>query len=279
MVIDWCTMRLYKAIETFLATFDTSTLDERVFYNVLKDLNAFEQQPTSQYIIRAFIGKGFLKDIWRGKSEWKIRSRQFLIDFQGFQADKVDFVVNEFIKGFGSFVPPANYDPYREIKNMPEITIPQAPTFKKYDTEEICSTHPSMPDNFTLQKGDIVFVKNGTARIVSVHEDHIKVVYIKQNGSKDARRIYYDEQIDYIITPRNNVFMKSESFHKFLFIRNCAVSDSNAKFIGTYADSIKRVVLTPYTLRLKGFIRCSKDDFMSVCVDIDAFEHFVNTND
>lgn len=272
-------MRLHKAIETFLATFDTSTLDERVFYNVLKDLNAFEQQPTSQYIIRAFIGKGYLKDIWKGKNEWKVRSRQFLTDFQGFQADKVDFVVSEVIKGFASFVPPTNYDPYREIKSLPEITIPQSSTFKKYGEEELRSPHPFMPEDFTLQKGDIVFVKNGTARVVSIHDDHMKVVYIKQNASKDARRIYYDEQIDYIITPRDNLFLKSETANKYLFIRNCAISDSNAKFVGTYADSIKRVVLTPYTLRVKAFVRCSKDEFMSACVDIDAFERFICEDD
>ncbi len=272
-------MILHKAIETYLATFDTSTLDERVFYNVLKDLNAFEQQPTSQYIIRAFIGKGFLKDIWKGKDEWKNRSRHFLVDFQGFQADKVDFVVAEIIKGFSSFVPPTNYNPYKDISNISEITIPQSAGFKKYEAEEICSPHPSMPDDFTLQKGDIVFVKNGTARIVSIHDDHIKVIYIKQNASKDARCIYYDEQIDYIITPRDHLFLKSETANKFLFIRDCAISDSNAKFIGTYADSIKRVVLTPYTLRSKGFVRCSKDDFMSACVDIDAFERFICADD
>lgn len=272
-------MRLHKAIETFLASFDTSTLDERVFYNVLKDLNAFEQQPTSQYIIRAFIGKGFLKDIWKGKNEWKIRSRPYLVDFLGFQSEKVNFVVDEFIKGFESFVPPTNYDPYRDIKNRSEITIPQSPTFKKYGEEEIRSPHPSKPDDFALQKGDIVFVKNGTARIVSIHDDHIKVVYIKQNASKDVRQIYYDEQIDYIITPRDNLFLKSETANKYLFIRSCAISDSNAKFVGTYADSIRRVVLTPYTLRVKGFARCSKDEFISACVDIGAFERFICEND
>ncbi len=269
-------MRLHKAIETFLATFDTSTLDERVFYNVLKDLNAFEQLPASQHIIRAFIGKGFLKDIWKGRDEWKNRSRQILVNFQGFQADKVDFVVNEIIKGFENFVPPTNYDSYRFVPNVSDVTIPQIETFKKYGAEEICSPHPSMPEDFTLRKGDVVFVKNGTARIVSIHDDHIKVTYIKQNADKEPRCIYYDEQIDYIITPKDHVFLKSVATNKFLFIRNCIISESNAKFIGTYADTIRRIVLTPYTLKLKGFVECAKEDFLSVCVDVDAFERFAN---
>ena len=92
-------MQIRKAIIQFFAISNTNILDERIFFNTLKDLHAFEQIPSSQYIMRAFITKGYLKDIRDGKNGWQIQSRRYLIDSCGFQPDIVKYVINEIEEG------------------------------------------------------------------------------------------------------------------------------------------------------------------------------------
>lgn len=50
--------------------------------------------------------------------------------------------------------------------------------------------------------------------------------------------------------------------------------ECNVKIIGTYADHIRRIILTPYTLKIKKFVPCSEMDFISDCIDIIEFEKF-----
>lgn len=93
-------MEIREAITKYLSLPNMGILDEGIFYNVLKDLNAFEQIPASQHIMKAFITKGYLKDIWNGKKGWQIQSRYYLVEKLGFQPDKVNIVINEMEEGF-----------------------------------------------------------------------------------------------------------------------------------------------------------------------------------
>lgn len=92
-------MQIRKAIIQFFAISNTNILDERIFFNALKDFHAFEQIPASQYIMRAFLTKGYLKDIRGGKNGWQIQSRHYLINFLGFQPDIVEYVIHEIEEG------------------------------------------------------------------------------------------------------------------------------------------------------------------------------------
>ena len=96
-------MEIQKAIKKYLSLPNQEVLDEGIFSKALRSLNAFEKIPASQHIMRAFVTKGYLKDIWRGKKGWQIQSRLYLIETLGFQADKVDVVIKEISEGFKTF--------------------------------------------------------------------------------------------------------------------------------------------------------------------------------
>ena len=263
-------MEIQKAIKKYLSLPNQEVLDEGIFYNVLKDLNAFEKIPASQHIMRAFVTKGYLKDIWRGKKGWQIQSRLYLIETLGFQADKVDVFIKEISEGFKTFTPrniSASFQPQAPI-NLPDIG-----KFKRYEAEELNTPHPFMPDDFTLHVGDIVMVKNGIAKISAIEDDHVEVKYIKQNTDHKVRHIYYDEQIDYVISPKEHIYLKAKDGKTF-YVHKYMEDECNVKIIGTYADHIRRIILTPYTLKIKKFVPCSEMDFISDCIDIIEFEKF-----
>ena len=268
-------MQIREAIIRYLALPKMEVLDEGIFYNVLKDLNAFEQIPASQHIVRAFVTKGYLKDIWRGKKGWQIQSRSYLIDTLGFQPDKVEIVIKEITEGFKTFTPRtvSATHKYYEPVNLPDIG-----KFKKYEAEELNMPHPFKPEDFHLHVGDIVMVKNGIARISAIEDDHVEVKYVKQNTDHKVRHIYYDEQIDYIISPQEGIYLKAKDGKTF-YVHKYLADDSNIKFIGTYADNIRRIILTPYTLKIKKFVYCSEMDFLSDCRDIIEFEKFKSNED
>lgn len=268
-------MLIREAIIKFLALPNSEVLDEGIFYNVLKDLNAFEQIPASQHIVRAFVTKGYLKDIWRGKKGWQIQSRLYLIEALGFQTDKVEMVIDEITEGFKTFTPRTISATH---KYQAPINLPDFGKFKKYEAEELSTPHPFKPDDFHLHVGDIVMVKNGIAKISAIEDDHVEVKYIKQNTDHKVRHIYYDEQIDFIISPQEGIYLKAKDGKTF-YVHKYLADESNIKFIGTYADNIRRIILTPYTLKIKKFVLCTEIDFLSDCIDIIEFEKFKSNED
>ena len=135
-------MEIQKAIKKYLSLPNQEVLDEGIFYNVLKDLNAFEQIPASQHIMRAFVTKGYLKDIWRGKKGWQIQSRHYLVDLLGFQPDKVDYVINELEEGFMS----------NACKNCSKVTDTAESSCSNIDS----ALADSSLHNITLSNYDIV---------------------------------------------------------------------------------------------------------------------------
>lgn len=268
-------MQIREAIIQYLALPNTEVLDEGIFYNVLKDLNAFEQMPASQHIMRAFVTKGYLKDIWRGKKGWQIQSRRYLIETLGFQPDKVEMVINEITEGFRTFTPRTISSTY---KYQAPVSVPDLGKFKKYEADELSMPHPFKPDDFLLHVGDIVMVKNGIAKVSAIEDDYVEVKYIKQNTDNKVRHIYYDEQIDFIISPQDGIYLKAKDGKTF-YVHKYLADDSYIKFIGTYADNIRRIILTPYTLKVKKFVPCSEMDFLSDCINIIEFEKFKSNDD
>ena len=166
-------MELHQAILKYLSIYDNSNLDEGIFYNVLRDMNAFNNRPAYQNIVRAFIKKGFLKEIWCGRKDWLIKSIQYLKENQGFQSDKVDEVIDEFKLGFKSFVPIPIKD--KITIDRTNVNIREAGSFNKYEKKELLSVHPQRPGDFFMKKGDIVFVKNGIARISEIHNEYLQI--------------------------------------------------------------------------------------------------------
>ena len=263
-------MTIEQAIKKYLSLPNLEVLDEGIFYNVLKDLHAFEQIPASLHIMRAFVTKGYLKDIWRGHKGWQLQSHNYLTMTLGFQEEKVNEVIDEIIKGFKDFKPQKVSNTY---KYQSSVTLPDMGKFKRYNTEELSVLHPFKPEDFNLCIGDLVMVKNGIAKISSIEDDHIEVRYIKRNIDETPRCIYYDENIAFILTPKDKIFLKAEN-GKLFYIHKCLIDTHIAKFIGTYADDIRRIILTPYTLMLKKFTICTEPEFLASCNDISAFEKF-----
>ena len=269
-------MELHQAILKYLSIYDNSNLEEGIFYNVLRDMNAFNNRPAYQNIVRAFIKKGFLKEIWYGRKDWIIKSIQYLKENQGFQADKVDEVINEISLGFKSFVPIQLKD--KISIDRTNVNIPETGSFNKYEKEKLLSVHPQRPDDFYMKKGDIVFVKNGIARISEVHNEYLKISYLKPNLKDRERVIFYDDNIEYIITPTHNIFLKSED-GRFFYVHSCQNDNAIVRFSGTYADHIRKVILAPYTIKIKKFFPCNENEFMQACADVESFLKFRSATD
>lgn len=264
-------MTIHTAVIQFLQLPDQDVLDERIFFNVLKDLNAFADVPASQNVVRAFVSKGYLRDIWTGKNGWQQKAQHYLVHYQGFQENIVVYVLRELALGF------KNYTPQKErcVLSPKEPSIPAATQkFTRYEPEAINRDHPLKPDSLRVYKGDIVMVKNGVAIVSSVQNDYIEVIYIKKGSDGKTRKIYYDETIEVIIKPSNNCFIKSAKTGQVFYIRQSFVDKESARFVGTYADRINAVTLIPYTIRLKQFQPCNEQEFIYRCCDLAAFENF-----
>lgn len=264
-------MILNGAIKQCLSQIPHRNLDERMFFNILKDFRAFTEYPATQNIVRAFITRGYLKKIWTGQDGWQLKSIQELSDFMGYQKNLVQYVITEFEKGFEDFTPVSSI----KDKFVPgnTIDIPSSDNFKTYSIEELTPTHPHKPLDFNYHVGDIIMAKNGTARIVSINKNSFDVVYLKQGNEEQKRTMYYDEKYEYIITPGKNMYIRSRNGRCFYVSETC-IDRGNIKLIGTYADRIFRTTLMPYFILKNGFEKCKEQDFLSQCCDIELFHSF-----
>lgn len=264
-------MILNEAIKQCLTQIPHRKLDERMFFNILKDFRAFSNYPATQNIVRAFITKGYLRRIWTRQDGWQLKSLQELSDFMGFQKNLVQYVINEFEKGFENFTPVFNSED--KLTSNYSIDIPSSDSFKSYSVEELTPSHPPKPIDFNCHVGDIIMAKNGTAKIVSISEDFFDIVYLKAGDGGQRRTIYYDEKYEYIITPGKDFYICSRNGRCF-YISETRVDNGNVKLIGTYADRIFRTTLMPYFIMKNGFEKCEEQDFLIQCSDIELFNNF-----
>lgn len=264
-------MILNEAIKQCLTQIPHRNLDERMFFNILKDYRAFSEYPATQNIVKAFITKGYLKRIWTGQTGWQLKSLQELSDFMGYQKNLVQHVITEFEKGFEDFSPVFNSEDKFAPTNS--IDIPSSDSFKTYSIEELTPTHPPKPVDFNCHVGDIIMAKNGTAKIVSISEDFFDVIYLKAGDGGQIRTIYYDEKYEYIITPGRNLYIRSRNGRCF-YISETKADNGNVKLIGTYADRVFRTTLMPYFILKNGFEKCKEQDFLNQCNDIELFNRF-----
>ena len=129
-----------------------------------------------------------------------------------------------------------------------------------------------------MKKGDIVFVKNGIARISEIHNEYLKISYLKPNLQDRERVIYYDDNIEYIITPKHNIFLKSED-GRYFYVHSCQNDNAIVRFCGTYADHIRKVILAPYTIKIKKYSLCNENEFIQACADVELFLKFRSSTD
>lgn len=268
-------MVLNEAIKQCLTQISNQSLDERMFFNILKDYRAFTEYPATQNIVRAFITKGHLRYLWTGQIGWKLKAYQDLSVFMGYQKNLVEYVISEFEKGFENFVVLLNDNDKLTTTNP--IDIPTPDHFRTYSIEELSQTHPQRPIDFNCHVGDIIMAKNGTARIVSIADESFDIIYLKSGNEGQRRVMYYDEKYEYIITPGKNFYIKSKSGRCFYVSETC-VDNENVKLIGTYADRIFKTVLMPYFILKNGFVKCNEQDFMKQCIDTEAFNLFKQKN-
>ena len=86
------------------------------------------------------------------------------------------------------------------------------------------------------------------------------------------------DNIEYIITPTHNIFLKSED-GRFCYVHSCQNDNAIVRFSGTYADHIRKVILAPYTIKIKKFFPCNENEFMQACADVELFLKFRSATD
>lgn len=283
-IISWGTyflltlqcMRLDKAIKKYLPlAVAQAKIDERAFFNVLMDFHAFDEANSLKLITASFIEHGFLKKMIARHKDWKLKAIYYLTEQLGFEEKQVVKTVNYFEAGFAHFDISKFTSTKIDKKRSDTDDFNIHHNFQEIDFSEIeVLTHPSKPLDFPLNKGDIVIAQYGVAQIESVEEDFLVVRYIKRRLSSQRRKVYYDEKLEFVISPFAESFYFSSQTNRYFFVKNVEVDRDKVRIYGTYSDKLCVVTFIPYTFLQQSFSLCKESDFMSHCVDQSLFNRY-----
>lgn len=269
-------MQLDEAIRKYLPlAVAQEKIDERAFFNVLLDYHAFDEANSLKLITASFIEHGFLKKLIAGNKDWKLKAIFYLTKQLGFERLQVVKTVNYFESGFSHFdiFKLTSTNIRKKRSDADDFNIHH--NFQEIDFSEIeVQTHPSKPLDFSLNKGDIVNAQYGVAQIESVEEDYLVVRYIKKNLTSQRRKVYYDEKLDFVISPSAESFYFSKQADRYFFVKKVEIDSDKVRIYGTYSDRIGVVTFNPYTFSKQSFSPCNETDFLSHCVDQDDFNRY-----
>ena len=266
-------MSLDEAIKKYLSLpLAQQGMDERAFFNVLRDLHAFEETPSSKYILLAFIEHGFLKDLLGGSKSWKIKSQYYLTNLRGFEKSHVANTIALVEKGFDGYNIPESYNKTRVPSNI------ERHQFNKYELEELADYHPSKPLDFSMKPGDIVFANNGVAVLTSIEDEYVIIQYLKKNMKEPRRKVFYDEKLEFILSPDNDRYYVSFK-GRYLYVKTVEVDDTGVRIHGIYNDSTSPITLIPYTFFKHGFKETNESEFVKHCNNLETFKRFRKETD
>lgn len=261
-------MRLDEAIRKYLSLpLAQQGMDERAFFNVLLDLHAFDDTPSLKFILLAFIEHGFLKDLLGGSQSWKLKAKYYLTNLRGFEEKHVADALSQLDKGFDGYSISTAYNRQKKSSNI------EHHNFKKYEVEELVDFHPSKPLDFSMQPGDIVLANNGVAVLTVVERDYVIIQYLKKNMQEPRRKVFYDEKLDFILSPVDDRYYVS-SKGRHLYVKTIDMDDTVVRIHGIYSDSTSPITLIPYTFYKQGFKESSETDFINHCSDTENFYQF-----
>ena len=269
-------MQLDDAIKKYLPiAVAQEKIDERAFFNVLLDFHAFDEANSLKLITASFIEHGFLKKLIAGHKDWKLKAIYYLTEQLGFERQQVVKAVNYFERGFAHF----------DISKLTSTNIHKQRSatddfnlhhnFQEIDFSEIKEQeHPSKPLNFPLYEGDIVIAQYGVAQIEAVEEDYLVIRYIKRGLTSQRRKVYYDEKLDFVISPSSDPFYFSSQTNRYFYVKNIEIDSEKVRIYGTYSHNLDEVTLIPYTFFRQSFSPCKETDFLTHCVDQDGFKRY-----
>lgn len=272
-------MQLDEAIKKYLPlAIAQKKIDGRAFFNVLMDFHAFDEANSLKLITASFIEHGFLKKIIARNKDWKPKAIYYLTKQLGFEKNQVVKTVNYFEAGFTHFDISkfTSTDIYQKDSETDDFNIHH--NFEEIDLDKIeVQMHPSKPLDFPLNKGDIVIAQYGVAQIESVEEDFVFVRYIKRKLAPQRRKVYYDEKLDFVISPTAESFYFSSQTNRYFFVKNVEIDKDKVRIYGTYSDKLCVVTFIPYTFLQQSFSSCKEENFLSHCIDQDAFNRYRKT--